>query len=317
MRAFRGQRVSSRTQSAGSTPCHGRASTAISRTAAGGSSSSSTPSRPAAVTGSPSPAQAPGRAQDGAGPQRPQVDLVQAVQRLRRRPSALGRAAGRPAASPPAAGRAGPRRDRRPAAWRPRWPAVARPRAPAPAAAPPAPPARPGRPRSTIGGQPGRALDRALDAAPGWAAARSGTRPCPPACGCRSRPPRGGSATPWTPGASSSARRYASAPSAFRKVSGSWPSRQLDHVDLEPFLEQHVEALARRLLPGLVLVEVHHHALGEAPQQARVRRRSARCRRWPPPRRRRPRGRAPRRGSPPSVRRGPPRGCASFAQDRP
>ena len=59
------------------------------------------------------------------------------------------------------------------------------------------------------------------------------------------------------PGASS--RRAAVRVGAFRLQVGVGivAVGQLDHLHLEAFLEQHVEALARRLLPRVVLVEVH------------------------------------------------------------
>ena len=48
---------------------------------------------------------------------------------------------------------------------------------------------------------------------------------------------------------------------------------QLHDPHAQALLEQHLEALARRLLPGLVLVEVEDDRLREAAEEPRVLRR--------------------------------------------
>ena len=141
--------------------------------------------------------------------------------------------------------------------------------------------------------------------------------PCPRASSCRSRPRPRRISHSMAGGAASSRSRYASAPCAFKKVSGSSPVGQLDDVDAQALLEQHVEALARRLLARLVLVEVHDDLLGEAAEQAGVGRGQRGAAGGHDLARRPPRGPAPRRGSPPSVRRAPSLRIASLAQESP
>ena len=277
MRAFRGRRFSSRTHSAARHALLGGGLDRDLATAAAASSSS-----PAAVEqlgqrrpARPSRHELPGRAQDCRRPQRLEVRFVELLERLRRRPRRSGQDERRAAASPPGSSRPrgrGVTVRRRHGAGRGCH--AGAPGGERPPQLLPRRRGRPARPRSTMRGQPGRALHRRSRCAPARAAARSGTRPCPRACASRVSDRARRISQSMDPGASSRRRRYASAPSAFRKRVGVVALGQLDHAaPCKPSSSSTSRLLRAAFCPAVVLVEVHHHAVGEAPQQARVRRR--------------------------------------------
>ena len=73
------------------------------------------------------------------------------------------------------------------------------------------------------------------------------------------------------------ALRVGAAPLLLQERVGVVARGQLHHVHAQALLHEHVQALPCRLLPRVVLVEVHHDLLGKAPQESPVERREGRA----------------------------------------
>ena len=275
MRAFSGPRRSSRTQSGRRTPSpSGGGSTAISRRAARRLRRRHDRQRRLRLTGAAVGSESPGRAQDRrrsrAGPGR----VSSAPRRASATPSASWRSRGQRATSPPgssrrrgaggarAAGRrrcaeldAGARRPKRPPQL------LSRGRA------------RPGRRGSTIGGQPGRALHGALDARQRRQQRVQVRRLARAACCVSFSAAARRISHSMASGACVEALAVGVGAVRLQEAVGVVAVGQLDHLHAQPSSSRMSRLLRAAFWPAVVLVEVHHHALGEAPEQARVLRR--------------------------------------------